>query len=91
MLISSQLNTLGDILHNEKVSANKQRSAWFIHNPISQATMEGKGVKSIRSLVGNLQQTNRDVTHESFVAAVVSEFKNSFGFKASQVCQASII
>ena len=40
--------------------------------------METKGVASVRSPVRNLQQFNAEVTHEAFVDAVVSAFREHY-------------
>ncbi|KAI0689233.1 Lipoyltransferase and lipoate-protein ligase [Cytidiella melzeri] len=61
MLISTQLETLGDLLRTNK------------------ATMETKGVASVRSPVCNLQQYNPTVTHEDFVEAAVKAFREEYG------------
>ncbi|KAE9407207.1 Lipoyltransferase and lipoate-protein ligase [Gymnopus androsaceus JB14] len=61
MLISTRLDTLGDLLHS---------------NNTKDETMQTKGVASVRSPVRNLQRFN--VTHESFVEAVVREFREEY-------------
>ncbi|KAI0347459.1 Lipoyltransferase and lipoate-protein ligase [Trametopsis cervina] len=60
MLISTRLDTLGNLLRTSK------------------ATMETKGVASVRSPVCNLQQFDSSVNHEKFVNAVVSTFRDEY-------------
>ncbi|KAJ7886705.1 hypothetical protein B0H13DRAFT_2043687, partial [Mycena leptocephala] len=62
MLISTQLDTLGDLLRADK----------------DKDTMVTKGVASVRSPVCNLQQTSPHVEHDSFVRAVVDEFRREY-------------
>jgi lipoate-protein ligase A len=38
-----------------------------------------KGVVSVRSPVCNIQQSNKNVDHASFAAAVVDEFRTEYG------------
>ncbi|KAI0773387.1 Lipoyltransferase and lipoate-protein ligase [Irpex lacteus] len=61
MLISTQLDTLGDLLRTNK------------------ATMDTKGVASVRSPVCNLRQFNPSVGHDNFVEAVVEAFREEYG------------
>ncbi len=80
MLISSQLSTLGDVLHVSKV--------WFIcHNTLvhmsdccngPQESMITRGVASIRSPVKNLQEFSPAVTHDKFVRAMVQAFREEY-------------
>ncbi|KAF9035014.1 Lipoyltransferase and lipoate-protein ligase [Hymenopellis radicata] len=60
MLISTHLETLGDLLRTDKASMNT------------------KGVASVRSPVCNLQQHDPAITHESFSDAVVHAFREAF-------------
>ncbi|KDQ64230.1 hypothetical protein JAAARDRAFT_118000 [Jaapia argillacea MUCL 33604] len=61
MLISTRLDTLGDLLHSTK------------------ETMETKGVASVRSPVCNLRQWSESVSHDAFVDAVVTQFRQEYG------------
>ncbi|KAG6856989.1 hypothetical protein H0H87_011083 [Tephrocybe sp. NHM501043] len=76
MLISTKLDTLGDLLRTNKV-------AKFLHHPErasnkAQDTMVTKGVASVRSPVCNLRQFSPDITHDSFTNAVVDEFRKEY-------------
>ncbi|KAH7888238.1 hypothetical protein F5I97DRAFT_1806149 [Phlebopus sp. FC_14] len=61
MLISTRLDTLGDLLRTDK------------------PTMQTKGVASVWSPVCNLAQCDTDVTHRSFIDAVVRSFRQEYG------------
>ncbi|KIK64683.1 hypothetical protein GYMLUDRAFT_39668 [Collybiopsis luxurians FD-317 M1] len=63
MLISTRLDTLGEVLRPGK----------------DKETMETKGVASVRSPVRNLQYYHPAVTHQGFVDAVVREFREEYG------------
>ncbi|KAF8076802.1 hypothetical protein FPV67DRAFT_433361 [Lyophyllum atratum] len=53
-------------------------------------TMITKGVASVRSPVCNLQQFSREITHETFTAAVVDEFRKEYGItSAAQIMDES--
>ncbi|KAJ6560297.1 hypothetical protein B0H19DRAFT_1147163 [Mycena capillaripes] len=62
MLISTQLDALGDLLRPDK----------------EKDTMVTKGVASVRSPVCNLQQSTPHVEHAGFVQAVVSAFRREY-------------
>ncbi|KAG6861965.1 hypothetical protein C0995_009149 [Termitomyces sp. Mi166 len=66
MLISTQLDTLGDLLRTDR----------------NQETMVTKGVASVRSPVCNLQQFSAIITHDSFTDAVIDEFRKEYGVSA---------
>ena len=84
MLISSELGTLGKLLHSNKVSNS---SPWIrgwgltIGKIRFQDTMQTKGVASVRSPVCNLRQYKPDVSHEDFVHAVVREFQDHYNVR----------
>ncbi|KAI0307017.1 hypothetical protein B0F90DRAFT_1931664 [Multifurca ochricompacta] len=67
MLISSQLRTLGDVLHVSKFED------W-----ISQESMVTRGVASVRSPVKNLIEFNPTVTHDAFIGAMVRVFRDEY-------------
>lgn len=81
MLISTQLDTLGDLLHTNKVGWYPKRCwhwpAGHVHIVLQQS-MHTKGVASVRSPVRNLVQSNPSATHEAFVNAVVQSFRQEY-------------
>jgi lipoate-protein ligase A len=85
MLISSELGTLGKLLHSNKVptSVFLDLELEFLHleNDSFQDTMQTKGVASVRSPVCNLRQHKPDVSHEGFVHAVVREFQDHYNIR----------
>ncbi|KAI6135141.1 hypothetical protein EV401DRAFT_1902886 [Pisolithus croceorrhizus] len=60
MLISTRLDTLGDLLRVDK------------------PTMYTRGVESVRSPVCNLVESNPRITHEAFVEAVITSFREEY-------------
>lgn len=84
MLISSRLDTLGDLLRTNKV--RRRAISALLHRPnslfVQQDTMITKGVASVRSPVCNLQQFSPTIVHELFTDAVVSEFQKEYGISA---------
>ncbi|KAI6127457.1 hypothetical protein EDD16DRAFT_1553093, partial [Pisolithus croceorrhizus] len=60
MLISTRLDTLGDLLRVDK------------------PTMNTRGVESVRSPVCNLVESNTRITHEAFVEAVITSFREEY-------------
>ena len=53
-----------------------------------QPNMATKGVASVRSPVCNMQQYNSDVSHETFVNAVVDAFREEYGIQENvSVCR----
>ena len=82
MLISSELGTLGRLLHSNKVLPNPplQFVALTSRNKF-QDTMQTKGVASVRSPVCNLKQHNPNISHEDFVHAIVHEFQDHYNIQ----------
>ncbi|KIP07731.1 hypothetical protein PHLGIDRAFT_410732 [Phlebiopsis gigantea 11061_1 CR5-6] len=68
MLISTRLDTLGDLLR------------------VNKPSLVTKGVASVRSPVRNLQQYNPSVTHEGFVQAVITAFRETYNIR-DEVCE----
>ena len=83
MLISSSLETLGKLLHSNKVHIAHLLDFGTTTDRLDrpQDTMQTKGVASVRSPVCNLQQHQSDVSHETFVHAVVREFQDHYGIR----------
>ena len=83
MLISSELGTLGKLLHSNKVHDPSSFEFGTITDRLesSQDTMQTKGVASVRSPVCNLQQHKPDISHEDFVHAVVREFQDHYDIR----------
>jgi lipoate---protein ligase len=79
MLISTRLDTLGDLLRVNKVGAFL--FARTICADSMQPTLVTKGVASVRSPVRNLQQYNPGITHEAFVEAVVCAFREHYNIQ----------
>ena len=80
MLISSELGTLGKLLHSNKVPKSRLAGLGTGVNT-SQDTMQTKGVASVRSPVCNLRQHKPDVSHEDFVHAVVRQFQDHYNIR----------
>ena len=83
MLISSELGTLGKLLHSNKVlnPPLPNLKSRVDRSKSSQDTMQTKGVASVRSPVCNLRQQKPDVSHEDFVHAVVREFQDHYNIR----------
>lgn len=79
MLISSQLNTLGDVLHSTKVDMFPETISLVVHIAFNKASMVTKGVASVRSPVRNLNELRPDVSHEDFVDALTRAFREQYG------------
>lgn len=77
MLISTRLDTLGDLLRVNKVR-NSSGATLCLYSLSLQPTLETKGIASVRSPVRNLQQFNPEVTHEAFVDAVANTFREHY-------------
>ncbi|KAF5365842.1 hypothetical protein D9757_012807 [Collybiopsis confluens] len=75
MLISTKLNTLGEVL-----KPGKDKDA-----------METKGVASVRSPVRNLQQSYEEVTHDRFVQAVAKAFREEYGVDSEGTGEIQVI
>ncbi|KAF5392943.1 hypothetical protein D9757_001081 [Collybiopsis confluens] len=75
MLISTKLNTLGEVL-----KPGKDKDA-----------METKGVASVRSPVRNLQQSYEEVTHDRFVQAVAKVFREEYGVDSEGTGEIQVI
>ena len=78
MLISSQLNTLGDVLHSTKVDEFPGKISFIIHIAFKNS-MVTKGVASVRSPVRNLNEFRPDISHEDFVDALTRAFREQYG------------
>ena len=88
MLISSELRTLGKLLHSSKVP-NPSPSTWngtkTNHQDSFQDTMQTEGVEFVRSPACNLRQHKPDISHDDFVHAVVRGFQDHSGDSEGRV------
>ena len=84
MLISSQLGTLGDVLHVSKVRGNWILMLhWYARGTDgwSQDSMVTRGVASVRSPVKNLREFSPPITHNTFVKSMVQAFREEYRVK----------
>jgi len=80
MLISTQLDTLGDLIRVNKV--RDAHMLFVIHSDCGiQESMITKGVASVRSPVCNLQQSQPEASHERFTQSVIEAFSKAYGIK----------
>ena len=83
MLIDAKLGDLRGVLGNSRVGGSypfPSGSSSLIHCVSArQDTMVTKGVASVSSSVRNLREWSSTIDHDSFVDAVVREFKATYG------------
>lgn len=82
MLISAQLNNLGDLLRNKKVRTRFSLAQLLficvLRTRSKQDTLVTKGVDSVRSPVRNLRDFVPNLSHDDFVLAVSQEFMRAY-------------
>lgn len=79
MLISTRLETLGDLLRVNKVRLSLRTRKGIGELILDlQETMVTKGVASVRSPVCNLQAHSSDITHDKFVRTVELAFREEY-------------